>query len=66
MSDETAAAILTEIYFEHVPGADTILTRAGKQEGDISLGSADKIGTVFSHFLGILPTYKEWGGRDRS
>ncbi len=63
MSEETAAAILTEIYFRHVPAAGTKLAGAPSNE-DISFDAADKIGKLYGHFLGKLTLYKEWGIRD--
>ena len=65
MSEETAAAILTEIYFRHVPAAGTKLVGAPSKE-DISFDAADTIGKLYGYFLGKLTLYKEWGVRGGS
>lgn len=60
MNKETAAAILTQIYFATVPNATQNFAGATRDE-KVALASADKIGTVYGHFLAKLDTYATWG-----
>ena len=59
MSKEVAAAILTRIYFEKVPGVDSVLQ--GQPSGiAVSSESVDAIGRVYAEFLGRIPLFQQW------
>jgi hypothetical protein len=61
MSKEVAAAILTRVYFEHVPGANTNLDA---HSDGVKLESVDKIGAVYAAFLGKYRVYRGWAATE--
>ncbi len=61
MSKEVAAAILTRIYFDKVPGTGG--AQLGSHANPISATAAERIGYVYAHFLGKLANYEGWAGK---
>ncbi len=57
MSKETAAAILTSVYYDNVHGAKSPLH---PHVTGIPAGSVDEIGKVYAGFLQELPQFEKW------
>ena len=63
MSKEVAAAILTRIYFDKVPGAGG--THLHSHSGIVSPEAAEQIGQVYVHYLSKLDLFGTWAQKKR-
>lgn len=59
MSKETAAAILTKLYFEKVPNVEKKL--AGPNPREDHAAAVEQIGTIYGLFLSKLDMFLVWG-----